>query len=289
MQSTGPVAVLVALGAALVAILRRNRPARSNDEGQHHSYKAVTGTVKEGKSTEVVTVAASTPALPAQVPDTTTPILQLFQSLQQAFKAEKARGYVINFDQPPESFARLNAAVRRLIGQYVEAGNDDWRKYANYSNLHYVRNLIDENEDFELMVICWKHGQGSRVHNHADSHGWVTVLEGMVTEDRYEPADLEGSRHPSDPPPLPGVLSTSTPCPGLTPTDSATAGRGTTLYLNDKQALHAVRCAAGSPGIGAVTLHLYSPPIRRVRLYEPELNRVIERTPGFFTVRGRKA
>ena len=32
-----------------------------------------------------------------------------------------------------------------------------------------------------------------------------------------------------------------------------------------------------------------APPIRRVRLYEPDNDRVIERKPGFFTVRGRKA
>lgn len=33
-------------------------------------------------------------------------------------------------------------------------------------------------------VLCWRKGQGSRVHNHARSHGWVTVLGGRVEEIR---------------------------------------------------------------------------------------------------------
>ena len=29
-------------------------------------------------------------------------------------------------------------------------------------------------------VLCWAPGQGSRIHNHGDSHGWVTVVRGRV-------------------------------------------------------------------------------------------------------------
>lgn len=54
-------------------------------------------------------------------------------------------------------------------------------------------------------------------------------------------------------------------------------GLGGTAYINDTIALHAVRCddaacdAAGEEG--AVSLHVYAPPIRRVKLYEQEENR----------------
>ena len=50
-----------------------------------------------------------------------------------------------------------------------------------------------------------------------------------------------------------------------------------------------VRCPDDCPSAeGGITLHLYAPPIRRVKLYEPESNRVVNRTPGFFTIRGKK-
>lgn len=55
-------------------------------------------------------------------------------------------------------------------------------------------------------------------------------------------------------------------------------------YINDAIALHAVRVPEHCTGTGAVTLHLYSPPIRRVRLYEPDNDRIVQRVPGFFTV-----
>lgn len=59
---------------------------------------------------------------------------------------------------------------------------------------------------------------------------------------------------------------------------------GETGYINDTIALHAVRVPEHCTGTGAVTLHLYAPPIRRVKLYEPDNNRVIQRKPGFYTV-----
>jgi cysteine dioxygenase len=48
-----------------------------------------------------------------------------------------------------------------------------------------------------------------------------------------------------------------------------------------------VRC--GAPAVaprGGVSLHLYSPPIRRTRLYEPDADRVTLRAPGFFSAGG---
>lgn len=67
-------------------------------------------------------------------------------------------------------------------------------------------------------------------------------------------------------------------------------GVGATAYINDGLGLHAVRCDDGACGAqpGAVSLHIYAPPIRRVRLYEPEADRVTLRTPGFHTIRGRE-
>lgn len=59
---------------------------------------------------------------------------------------------------------------------------------------------------------------------------------------------------------------------------------GQTGYINDNIALHAVRVPEHCTGQGAVTLHLYAPPIRRVKLYEPDNDRVVQRQPGFYTV-----
>lgn len=35
---------------------------------------------------------------------------------------------------------------------YTSSNSGDWRRYAMFNDIHYVRNLVDANEDFELIV-----------------------------------------------------------------------------------------------------------------------------------------
>ncbi|PSC70679.1 cysteine dioxygenase isoform B [Micractinium conductrix] len=169
----------------------------------------------------------------------------------------------------------VNVQQRRaLLGALETGGGEAFKPYVHFGEEHYVRNLVFANQDFELLVLCWRPGQGSRVHNHADSHGWVTVLAGRVEEARYINPVLDDSLPPSpheapaEPPALPGVLSATAPCPPLAETGRVVGGPGAQLYINDGMALHAVRCADDSSEAGAVTL---------VRLYEPEADRVVVR------------
>lgn len=76
-------------------------------------------------------------------------------------------------------------------------------------------------------------------------------------------------------------------------------------YIHDGIALHTVGnpqpagTAGGLRGRGAVSLHLYCPPIKRVRLYEGgeegassgegSGGRVVQRTPAFFSRGGVRA
>ena len=71
-----------------------------------------------------------------------------------------------------------------------------------------VRNLVAATDAFELLVLCWRPGQGSRVHNHERSHGLVTPLRGRVEEIRCVGGQVgcgerlqggEGSKRPGAP------------------------------------------------------------------------------------------
>ncbi len=60
-------------------------------------------------------------------------------------------------------------------------------------------------------------------------------------------------------------------------------GAGGRDWLYQRQ--HRPARRAGARALhGAVSLHLYAPPIRRVKLYEPDNDRVVQRQPGFFTI-----
>ena len=44
------------------------------------------------------------------------------------------------------------SSIRTLMSSYAGGGHEDWAKYAFFNDLHYVRNFVDGNDEFELMV-----------------------------------------------------------------------------------------------------------------------------------------
>lgn len=47
----------------------------------------------------------------------------------------------------------------------------------------YTRNLVDEgNGRFNLMVLCWGEGHGSAIHDHANAHCVMKILQGKLCE-----------------------------------------------------------------------------------------------------------
>ena len=41
------------------------------------------------------------------------------------------------------------------------------------------------NGKYNLIILCWSVGQASQVHDHSDSHCFVKILSGELTEVRY--------------------------------------------------------------------------------------------------------
>ena len=80
--------------------------------------------------------------------------------MAQALDRERRLGFRIGLRQPADSVARVDAAIRAAVASYVAAGHTDWRALAHFSADHYVRHLVDEDENFEMMVSagfagCW--------------------------------------------------------------------------------------------------------------------------------------
>lgn len=58
----------------------------------------------------------------------------------------------------------------------------------------YTRNLVDAgNGKFNLMIICWGEGHGSAIHDHADSHCFMKMLQGELREIRYAWPQTDGN------------------------------------------------------------------------------------------------
>jgi cysteine dioxygenase len=157
--------------------------------------------------------------------------------------------------------ARGGAAVAHLLEAYC-AVHDDWREFALFRDGCYARNLVHGSELFELLVLCWHSGQVSPIHDHQGQRCWMGVLEGEVRE-----------RHFHRPPGGRGPLVAGR---------SRVFARGSVAYIHDDIALHDI----GPEGEGAVTLHLYSQPIRECRIFDAETGEETLRGLVYHSVEG---
>ncbi|XP_025157909.1 cysteine dioxygenase type 1 isoform X2 [Harpegnathos saltator] len=125
------------------------------------------------------------------------------------------------------------------------------------SNL-YTRNLVDEgNGRFNLMVLCWGEGHGSAIHDHANAHCVMKILQGKLCETRYAwpnlTSETEDNTHTLE---------------ELRELDRNTLDTNEICYINDSMGLHRVEnSSATNP---AVSLHLYSPPFSTCSVFNKQ-------------------
>jgi len=153
------------------------------------------------------------------------------------------------------------SAVARLLEGYA-GEQTDWRDYALFSQETYARNLVRASKLFELLVLCWRPGQVSPIHDHQGQRCWMAVLEGNIRE-RHFHLPLQGS----------GPLVRGR---------SRVLAPGSVAYIHDDIALHDI----GPEGGAGVTLHLYSAPIRECRLFDPETGAQTRRSLVYHSIEG---
>ncbi|XP_078356768.1 cysteine dioxygenase type 1-like [Oculina patagonica] len=155
--------------------------------------------------------------------------------------------------EPPESiedvakglhvlFEEDHVNVEQVISflESYRSNPADWAKYANYDPHRYTRNLVDEgNGKFNLIVLCWGEGQGSSIHDHADAHCFLKVLDGRLKETQF---------------PWP---SESEPEKPLEPTATRFYETNEVNYINDTIGLHRVENVSHTDT--AASLHVYIP------------------------------
>lgn len=178
--------------------------------------------------------------MPAQLDD-------LVDALRREFEGE-ARGKV----------------VASLLGDYANDA-DDWTSFAFFRAEHYTRNLVERNEHFELLILCWDVGQESPIHDHEGQDCWMGVLDGRLEELRYD-TPAEGERGP------------------LPVRSAATFGRGEVAFIRDDIGLHLVR---GDGGRRAASLHLYAAPFDACNIYCPNTGEITRKQLSYHSRRGQ--
>src|SRR5213078_3412752 len=59
---------------------------------------------------------------------------------------------------------------------------EDVAEYLVFRPDRYVRNLLHAGPAYQALVLCWRNGQRSPIHNHRGSNCGVKVLRGVATE-----------------------------------------------------------------------------------------------------------
>jgi cysteine dioxygenase len=141
-------------------------------------------------------------------------------------------------DSPPE-LSRVDDWMRR-----VEVSREELRPYVSFKEGTYARHRVFLCGHAELLVLCWRPGQRTPIHDHAGSFGAVRVLEGFMWETLFEMDASEGLLYKSAREWTPGHVTGA-----------------------DVPDIHQL----GNPDVSGrdlVTLHLYSPPLTSLNIYK---------------------
>ncbi len=126
----------------------------------------------------------------------------------------------------------------------------------------YARNLVLRTPEVELLVLCWRPGQQSTIHDHAGSLNAIRVHSGRLTSRLFAPAAAVG--------PGRGPVA-------LASEELVAAGELTGL---DRDGIHQL---ANLSGQDLVTVHLYAPPLPAITVYSTE-HASTERVPLRYSV-----
>lgn len=120
---------------------------------------------------------------------------------------------------------------------------DDLTGYLTFQPARYVRNRVRDGPAYQALVLCWRNGQRSPIHNHRGSNCGVKVLRGVATETTF-------ARAPN------GLV---------VPVGSRDLPPGHTCASADDDIHQVSNLQAG--GADLVTLHIYSPPLLRMDVF----------------------
>ncbi len=120
-------------------------------------------------------------------------------------------------------------------------------EHISFSDDNYSRNLVAHGPQFYALVMCWQPGQVSPIHDHKDASCGVRVIQGVASETRY--------RKQAD------KLVEDTVV-------TMTAGEVCGSFDDD---IHQIR---NNSSENLVTLHVYSPYLNNINLYNLESGEV---------------
>ena len=144
----------------------------------------------------------------------------------------------------------LDELVRRMAELSISLR--DVERFAHFGHKSYQRNLLHAGPAYQALVLCWRSGQRSPIHDHRESSCGVRVIQGEATETWFD----------------------RTPDGLIYATGSRRLPAGSHCGSQDAD-IHQMSNLQ-PPGHDLVTLHVYSPPLMNMGMYSLTDSRVAE-------------
>jgi cysteine dioxygenase len=125
----------------------------------------------------------------------------------------------------------------------LEISLDDVRPFVKFGRDTYRRNLMHAGPGYQALILCWRPGQRSPIHDHRGSSCGVRVLAGVATETIFD----------------------RTPEGLVFPTGTRRLAAGSVCGSQDSD-MHQMSNLEPA-GCDLVTLHIYSPPLLKMEMY----------------------
>ena len=122
---------------------------------------------------------------------------------------------------------------------------DELHPYIAFKDGNYFRHRVYRNKFVEMLVLCWRPGQRTPIHDHNGSHGGVKIWQGVLWETVFQYDQLAGLRYKT----------------------ARELGTGS-VTGSDIPDIHQL----GNPDVSEqdlITLHIYAPPLGVLHTYKP--------------------
>jgi len=140
----------------------------------------------------------------------------------------------------------------------VEIDRLDVEPYLGFKEGNYWRHRVYRNAAVEMLIICWRPGQKTPIHDHNGSHGVVRVHKGLMWETTFCYEEEHGL-----------CYNTGRECP---------TGTVTGAEVPDIHQL-------GNPEVSGqdlITVHVYAPPLGVLNTYKVGSSQIDLYTPNDF-------
>lgn len=148
--------------------------------------------------------------------------------------------------------------ARQQINEWLERAeisDEELAPYVGFKEGNYWRHRVCRNDFVEMLVLCWRPGHRTPIHDHNGSHGGVRVQQGRLWETIFHYDEAKGLQYQSARDYEPGAVTGS-----------------------DIPDIHQL----GNPDVSEqnlITIHVYAPPLGVLHTYKPGSTKIDLYTP----------